>query len=264
MKRRATKQDLRRPWVLTLIGLTILLITWLIWSALFAQPTQRDYEQALARTEALSQAQDRLQSASASHVQAIVASLRHTLDGSRLTVDTAATGQALKDELASYRAAADSLESSRVERDADIKEAVVAVNRHADSVYGSIGSIVNDYDELYRAYVACEPVARFKTADPASAMNYDSVAGPCLDKLEALSKVSTKQLATYAAQASELIAKKRQLYGDGATLSDLQAVDAEFDTLDPLSRVQQLSQELFASGVFEVLKSALERKRDES
>lgn len=264
MKRRVTRQDLRRPWVLTLIGLTVLLIAWLIWSALFAQPTQRDYEQALGRTEALSQAQDRLQSASASHVQAIVASLRHTLDGSRLSADTAATGQTLKDELASYRTAADNLESSRVERDADIKGAVGAVNQHADLVHGSIRSIVNDYDELYRAYVACEPVARFKTTDLASATNYDSMAGPCLDELEALSKVSTKELAKYAAEASELITKKRQLYADGATLSELQAVDAQFDTLDPLSRVQQLSQELFATSSFEVLKSALERKRDES
>ena len=264
MKRRATRHDLQRPWVLTLIGLTILLIAWLIWSALFAQPTRRDYEQALARTEALSQAQDRLQRASAGHVQAIVASLRHTLDGSHLSADTAATGQALKDELASYRMAADNLESSPVERDADIKGAVVAVNRHADSVHGSIGSIVNDYDELYRAYVACGPVARFKTTDPASATNYDSVAGPCLDELEALSKASTKELAKYAAQASELIAEKRQLYADGAALSELQAVDAEFDTLDPLSRVQQLSQELFATSSFEALKSALARKRDES
>lgn len=264
MKRRVTKQDLRRPWVLLLIGLTILLIAWLIWSALFAQPTKRDYEQALARTTALAQAQSRLQSASASHVQAIVASLRLTLDGSNVQNDTAATEQALGEELASYRAAANSLKASRAGRDADVKGPLGDVNQHADTLHETVRSIVNDYDELYRAYVACEPVARFKTSDAANATDYDSVARPCLDELGTLSKASTKELAEYATQARELITKKRQLYADGAALSELQAVDAQFSTLDPLLRVQQLSQELFTTSAYDSLKSVLERKRDGS
>lgn len=264
MKRRVTKQDLRRPWMLLLIGLTILLIAWLIWSALFAQPTKRDYEQALARTTTLVQSQNRLQSASASHVQAIVASLRLTLDGSNVQDDTAATKQTLQDELASYRAAADSLKATRAGRDADVKEPLNDVNQHTDSLHGSIQSIVNDYDELYRAYVACDPVVRYETTDAADAPNYDSVSGPCLKTLDVLSKASTRKLADYAKQAKELIDEKRQLYADGAALSELQAVDARFGTLDPLSRVQQLSQELFTTSDYDLLKSVLERKRDRS
>lgn len=264
MKRRVTKQDLRRPRVLLLICLTILLVAWLIWSNLFAQPTKRDYEQALGQAQTLRQAQGRLQSASADHVQAIVASLRLKLDGSSLPADTTATEQALQGELASYRAAADSLKESRVGRDADVKGPLSDVNRHADSLHGSIRSIVNDYDELYRAYVACDPVARFKATDATTAGDYDSVARPCLEDLDALSKASTSELAEYATQARELIDKQRRLYAEGAALPELQAVDTQLGALNPLSRVQQLSQELFATSAFDALKSVLERKRDGS
>jgi hypothetical protein len=264
MKRRVTKQHLRNPRVVVVIALTILLVAWLIWSSLFAQPTRRDYEQALEQTQMLGQAQERLQGASSEYVQDIVASLRFKLDGSNISGDTKESAATYRQELEAYRQAAERLNSSRVSRDDDAKAAVGKVKEHTGRLVGTVQSLSDDYDELYRAYTACDPVVRFSSDDANGASRYDDVSKPCLDELDALGKSSTAELADYAKQASDLINKKRQSYAAGASEAELRAIDVQLMKLDPLSRVQQLTGELFDTSELEALRTVLERKRDES
>lgn len=264
MKRRVTRQHLRSPRVLLLIALTVLLILWLIWSSLFAQPTKRDYEQALEQTQILGQAQERLKTASSEYVQDIVASLRFKLDGSNIASDTEQSAATYEQELNAYRQASERLESSRASRDDDVRPALEKVKEHFDRLLGTVQSITDDYDELHRVYSACDPVVRFTTTGQADKERYDSVSGPCLDELGALEQAATKEFADYAKQASELIQKKRQLYDAQASVTELQAVDVQLMQLDPLSRVQRLTQELFDTQELEALQAVLERKRDKS
>lgn len=264
MKRRVTRQHLRSPRVLLLIALTVLLIVWLVWSSLFAQPTRRDYEQALDRTQTLSQAQERLKAASSEYVQDIVASLRFKPDGSNIASDTEQSAATFNQELSAYRQASERLDASRASRDDDVKAAAAEVKEHSDRLLGTVQSITDDYDELHRVYSACDPVVRFMTTEPVDNERYSSVSVPCLDELGTLEQAATKELADYAKQAKEIIQKKRQLYAAGASAAELQAVDVQLMKLDPLSRVQQLTRELFDTSELEALQVVLERKRDES
>jgi hypothetical protein len=250
--------------VLLLIGLTLLLVVWLIWSSLFAQPNRRDYEQALEQTKSLKQSQKRLEAASSEYVQAIVASLRLKLDGSNVARDTKEAADTYRQELRSYESAADRLETPRVARDTEVKGALKEANDHSDSILRSVRSITDDYDELYRAYVACDPVVRFNTTGAADTARYDSASKPCLAELTTLSKASTAELAGYAKKASELIRKKGQQYAANASLSDLRGVDVQLMMLDPLSSIQRLKQDLFATTKLDALQTLLERKRDAS
>lgn len=264
MKRHVTKQRMLRPRALVLIGLTGLLIVWLIWSNLFGQPTRRDYEQALERATTLRQAQDRLDASSSEYVQALVASLRLSLDGSNVAKDTKTAAETYHQELRAYQAAADRLKTSRAGRDPEVKTALKEANDHSAALISSLQAITDDYDELYRAYVACDGVVRFATTGASDASRYDAVTTPCLDELTALSKVSTAQLAGYAKDARELIEKKRQLYAANALLSELQAVDTQLMMLDPLARIQRLKQELFSTAKLASLQAVLKSERDAS